>query len=118
MTGWLPPRELADQFNCCVVLKGAGSVCAIPGGKTYINTSGNPGLSSAGTGDVLSGLVGSFLAQELDPEQALLLAVYLHGAAADMLQMQNGGPIGMTASELANAARSLLNRWVYPQTLQ
>ena len=111
-------RELADQFNCCVVLKGAGSVCAIPGGKTYINTSGNPGLSSAGTGDVLSGLVGSFLAQELDPQQALLLAVYLHGAAADLLQMQNGGPIGMTASELANAARSLLNRWVYPQTLQ
>jgi hydroxyethylthiazole kinase-like uncharacterized protein yjeF len=110
--------ELADRFNCCVVLKGAGSICAIPGGKTYINTSGNPGLSSAGTGDVLSGLIGSFLAQELNPEHALLLAVYLHGAAADVLQMQNGGPVGMTASELADTARGLLNRWVYTQTLQ
>jgi hydroxyethylthiazole kinase-like uncharacterized protein yjeF len=110
--------ELADRFNCCVVLKGAGSICAMRGGKTYINTSGNPGLSSAGTGDVLSGLIGSFLAQELNPEQALLLAVYLHGASADVLQMQNGGPVGMTASELADAARNLLNRWVYAQTLQ
>jgi hydroxyethylthiazole kinase-like uncharacterized protein yjeF len=110
--------QLADRFNCCVVLKGAGSICAIPGGKTYINTSGNPGLSSAGTGDVLSGLIGSFLAQELSPEHALLLAVHLHGASADVLQMQNGGPVGMTASELADAARGLLNRWVYTQTLQ
>lgn len=110
--------ELADRFNCCVVLKGAGSICAMRGGKTYINTSGNPGLSSAGTGDVLSGLIGSFLSQELNPEQALLLAVYLHGASADVLQMQNGGPVGMTASELADAARNLLNRWVYAQTLQ
>jgi ADP-dependent NAD(P)H-hydrate dehydratase / NAD(P)H-hydrate epimerase len=63
-------------------------------------------------------LIGSFLAQELNPEQALLLAVYLHGASADVLQMQNGGPVGMTASELADAARNLLNRWVYAQTLQ
>jgi ADP-dependent NAD(P)H-hydrate dehydratase / NAD(P)H-hydrate epimerase len=110
-------RQLAEQFNCCVVLKGAGSVCAVPGGKRYINTSGNPGLSSAGTGDVLSGLVGSFLAQQLSPEHALLLAVHLHGAAADVLQIQNGGPVGMTASELADAARGLLNRWLYTQTL-
>ncbi|PTR13947.1 hydroxyethylthiazole kinase-like uncharacterized protein yjeF/hydroxyethylthiazole kinase-like uncharacterized protein yjeF [Nitrosospira sp. Nsp2] len=106
-------RELAERFNCCVVLKGAGSVCAVPGGKRYINTSGNPGLSSAGTGDVLSGLIGSFLAQKLSAEHALLLAVYLHGSAADVLWMQNGGPVGMTASELADAARGLLNRWVY-----
>jgi hydroxyethylthiazole kinase-like uncharacterized protein yjeF len=110
-------HELAEQFNCCLVLKGAGSVCAVPGGKRYINTSGNPGLSSAGTGDVLSGLIGSFLAQQLSPEHALLLAVHLHGAAADVVQMQNGGPVGMVASELADAARSLLNRWTYTQTL-
>jgi ADP-dependent NAD(P)H-hydrate dehydratase / NAD(P)H-hydrate epimerase len=110
--------QLAEQFNCCAVLKGAGSVCAVPGGKRYINTSGNPGLSSAGTGDVLSGLVGSFLAQQLSPEHALLLAVHLHGAAADVLQIQNGGPVGMTASELADAARGLLNRWLYTQTLE
>ncbi|MDQ3186076.1 MAG: NAD(P)H-hydrate dehydratase [Pseudomonadota bacterium] len=105
--------SLAEDFNCCVVLKGAGSICAVPGGKRYINTSGNPGLSSAGTGDILSGITGALLAQGLNAENALLLAVYLHGAAADALQKQNGGPLGMTASQIPNAARSLLNQWIY-----
>ncbi len=106
--------ELAARFNCCVVLKGAGSICAMPDGRRYINTSGNPGLSSAGTGDVLSGITGALLAQESSPEDALLLAVYLHGAAADTLLRQLGGPVGMTASEIIHAARRLLNNWIYP----
>lgn len=110
--------ELAKRFNCCIVLKGAGSVCALPDGKRFINTSGNPGLSSAGTGDILSGIIGAFLAQGLSQEHALLLAVHLHGAAGDKLQEQNGGPIGMTASEISDAARCLLNRWVYNLTIE
>ena len=105
--------NLAGIFNCCAVLKGAGSICAEPGGKRYINISGNPGLSTAGTGDILSGIIGALLAQGLSSENALLLAVYLHGAAADALQKQHGGPVGMTASEIPDAARSLLNQWVY-----
>lgn len=105
--------NLAATFNCCTVLKGAGSICAVPGGKRYINTSGNPGLSTAGTGDILSGIIGALLAQGLSSENALLLAVYLHGAAADALENEHGGPVGMTASEIPNAARSLLNRWIY-----
>lgn len=105
--------ELAAKFNCCIVLKGAGSVCAIPDGRRYINTSGNPGLSSAGTGDILSGITGALLAQGSAPEEALLLAVYLHGAAADALLEQLGGPVGMTASEIIPTARSLLNDWIY-----
>lgn len=105
--------SLAENFNCYTVLKGAGSICAMPGGKRYINTSGNPGLSSAGTGDILSGITGALLAQGLNTENALLLAVYLHGAAGDMLLRQHGGPLGMTASEIPPAARSLLNQWVY-----
>jgi hydroxyethylthiazole kinase-like uncharacterized protein yjeF len=104
--------ELAQRFNCFIVLKGAGSVCAMPDGRRFINTSGNPGLSSAGTGDILSGMIGAFLAQRLSPENALLTAVYLHGAAADVLQKQYGGCIGMTASEIPNAARNLLNQWI------
>ena len=95
------------------MLKGAGSICILPDGKRYLNTSGNPGLSSAGTGDVLSGIIGAFLAQGLSAENALLLAVYLHGAAADVLLEQQGGSLGMTASEITDAARSLLNRWIY-----
>ena len=106
-------KDLVERFNCYAVLKGAGSICALSNGKYYINTSGNPGLSSAGTGDVLSGIIGSLLAQGLIIENALLVAVFLHGAAADELLKQIGGPVGITASEITDAARGLLNQWVY-----
>jgi hydroxyethylthiazole kinase-like uncharacterized protein yjeF len=106
--------QISWQFNCYTVLKGAGSICCFPDGKRYVNTSGNPGLSTAGTGDVLTGIIGALLAQGLNPDGALLLAVYLHGAAADQLLQQNHGPLGMTASEVITAARTLLNDWIYP----
>jgi len=102
--------NLAERFNCYVVLKGAGSICVLPDGECYLNTSGNPGLSSAGTGDVLSGIIGAFLAQGLSAGNALLLAVYLHGAAADALMEQQGGSLGMTASEVTDVARNLLRK--------
>ncbi len=105
--------KLANAFNCYIVLKGTGSICATPDGHRYINTSGNPGLSSAGTGDVLSGMIGALLAQGLEIKNALLLATYLHGAAADTLLQQNNGPLGMTASEIISPARQLLNSWIY-----
>ena len=106
-------RGLVKRFNCYAVLKGAGSICMLPDGKYYINTSGNPSLSSAGTGDVLSGIIGALLAQGLTVKKALLLSVYLHGAAADELLEQTGGPVGITASEITDSARRLLNKWVY-----
>ena len=105
-------KELVKRFNCYVVLKGAGSICMLPDGKYYINTSGNPSLSSAGTGDVLSGIIGALLAQGLAVKKALLLSVYLHGAAADKLLEQTGGPVGITASEITDSARELLNKWI------
>ncbi len=104
---------LATRLNSFVVLKGTGSVCAQPNGAWYINGSGNPGLASAGTGDVLSGMLGALLAQGLGARDALLLGVFLHGAAADELSAKGVGPVGMTASEVINAARGLLNQWVY-----
>lgn len=100
---------LASRFNTAVVLKGAGSVLAFPDGAWAINASGNAGLASGGTGDVLAGMLGAFLAQGLPVEVALKLAVCLHGAAADALVASGGGPLGMTASELAPAARRLVN---------
>lgn len=108
-------ENLAKNFNCSFVLKGAGSICVLPNGHCYFNASGNPGLSSAGTGDVLSGMIGALLAQGLSADHALLLAVYLHGAAADALLETLHGPIGMTASEIIDSARLLLNQWVYDQ---
>jgi len=94
------------------LLKGAGSIVAFPDGRWFINASGNAGLASAGTGDVLTGLVTALLAQGWQAGSALLGAVHLHGAAADLLVAQGVGPVGMTAGELAPAARCLLNQWI------
>jgi NAD(P)H-hydrate repair Nnr-like enzyme with NAD(P)H-hydrate dehydratase domain len=84
-------------------------VCATPEERWYVNASGNPGLATGGSGDVLSGLIGALLAQGQSAEDALLLGVCLHGAAADALSAEGEGPSGITASELAPAARRLLN---------
>jgi NAD(P)H-hydrate repair Nnr-like enzyme with NAD(P)H-hydrate dehydratase domain len=94
------------------VLKGCGSVIATPDGRWYVNGSGNPGLASAGTGDVLSGIIASLLAQGLSAKNAALLGVYLHGASADSLVAAGVGPIGLTATELMPETRDLLNRWM------
>jgi hydroxyethylthiazole kinase-like uncharacterized protein yjeF len=102
--------DLADRCKGCVALKGNGTVIAAPDGRWWINTSGNPGMASAGMGDVLTGMVASLVAQGLEPERALIVGVYLHGAAADSAVAQGRGPIGLTAGELVEAGRTLLNR--------
>ncbi|RSE90905.1 NAD(P)H-hydrate dehydratase [Achromobacter aegrifaciens] len=102
-------RKLAQRYRAWIVLKGAGTVVCSPDGDLRVNTSGNPGLATAGTGDVLAGMLGSLIAQKLPLEQAVAGAVWLHGAAADALVAQGVGPIGLTAGELADAARALRN---------
>lgn len=102
--------KLAKMLHVTCVLKGAGSICAHHDGTWFINSSGNPGLASAGTGDVLSGVMGSFMAQGLSGLDAAKLGVYVHGAAADQLVAQGIGPVGLSASELAQQVRLLLNQ--------
>ncbi len=102
--------QLARQLRCSVVLKGAGSLCATRDGRLFVNTTGNPGMSSAGMGDVLTGMIAAFIAQGLTADNAMLLAVHLHGAAGDALAQQQA-TIGMTATEVTEWARWLLNRW-------
>ena len=104
-------RDLAQKFACSVVLKGADSLCATRDGKLFVNKTGNPGMSSAGMGDVLTGMIAAFIAQGLTADDAMLLAVHLHGAAGDALAEQ-GITIGMTASDVTEWARWLLNQWV------
>lgn len=104
-------QELARQLRCYVLLKGAGSIIVDPDGGWSINPSGNPALASAGSGDVLSGILVALLAQGWPPAQALRGAAYLHGAAADVLVAQGVGPIGVSAGELIEPARRLLNHW-------
>jgi hydroxyethylthiazole kinase-like uncharacterized protein yjeF len=102
-------RELAMRFNCVVMLKGAGSVIARPDGFVAVNTSGNPGLATGGTGDVLAGFCGALLAQGWPAWEAALGAVWMHGAAADWLVEDGNGPIGLTAGELPRAIRAVFN---------
>ena len=104
---------LAQYYQAIAVLKGVGTVVALPDGSYEINTSGNPGMASAGMGDVLSGIVAALIAQGADPMFAASAGVYLHGAAADRLYQRIGGPIGMTASEVVESAREVLNAAIY-----
>ena len=103
-------QALANQYHAWVVLKGAGTIVCAPDGHWQVNTTGNVGLATGGTGDVLSGLLGSLLAQGIPADQAIPAAVWLHGAAADTLVAQGFGPIGLTAGELPDAIRNLRNR--------
>ncbi|MBC3934930.1 NAD(P)H-hydrate dehydratase [Undibacterium sp. CY7W] len=106
-------KELAQRFGSHIILKGAGSLLCDPQDRHYrINSSGNPGLASGGTGDVLAGLCGALLAQGMEVGEAAALACWAHGAAADALVAAGSGPIGLHASELLPVIRSLLNRRV------
>ncbi|KGF78326.1 sugar kinase [Massilia sp. JS1662] len=105
-------RELAQRLDAVVVLKGAGSVIARPDGEVALNATGNPGLATGGTGDVLAGLAGTLLGQGWPAWEAALAATWLHGAAADRLVASGIGPIGLTAGELPRAIRAELNALV------
>jgi ADP-dependent NAD(P)H-hydrate dehydratase / NAD(P)H-hydrate epimerase len=102
--------KLAQSLHVTCVLKGANSICTHYDGAWFINTSGNPSLASGGTGDVLSGIIGSLIAQGLSGLDAAKLGVYAHGAAADALVAKGSGPVGLTASEVAHEARSVINQ--------
>lgn len=94
-------RELASVTGAVTVLKGAGSVVATPEGKTYINTTGNPGMATGGSGDVLTGVIAALAGQGLEPEAAATAGVFLHGLAGDMAS-DRMGEYGLIASDIAN----------------
>ena len=104
-------RALSQNLNAHVVLKGNGSILVARDGHWFVNRTGNPGMASAGMGDVLAGMLGALLAQRYSGESALVLGTHLHGAAGDELAQAGIGPLGMTATELVDAARRLWNDW-------
>jgi len=83
-------RQLAASCGAWVVLKGARTVTSSPDGRVVVNTTGNPWMASGGQGDVLSGILGGLLAQDIPADAAVPLGVYLHGLAADRLVKRNG----------------------------
>jgi len=92
-------RETAANYGAYVVLKGSQTVVAAADGRLSLNPTGNPALASGGTGDVLTGLIGGYLAQRLSHWDAARLGVYLHGLAADQFAAQHG-PRSLVAGDL------------------
>ena len=99
-------EALAEKTGAVTVLKGAGTVVAAAGEKTYTNTTGNPGMATAGSGDVLTGIITSFCGQRhsdgrpIEPLEAALAGVYIHGLAGD-LGAEEKGEYGLIAGDIA-----------------
>jgi hydroxyethylthiazole kinase-like uncharacterized protein yjeF len=91
--------RFAQEHGCHLVLKGARSLIARPDGRIHVNPTGNPALASGGSGDVLTGLIGAFLARGFPAEKAAMTGVYLHGLAADFLAEETG-EAGVLAGDL------------------
>ncbi|MBX6394538.1 MAG: NAD(P)H-hydrate dehydratase [Alicyclobacillaceae bacterium] len=104
-------RRVAQTYGCVVVLKGAFTVVADPHERVWINPTGNPGMATGGTGDVLAGVIGGLLAQGLDPLQAAAAGVYLHGLAGD-LAVQEMGAAALVATDLVNMLGAAIRRIV------
>jgi NAD(P)H-hydrate epimerase len=82
--------RFAKRWDCVVVLKGHRTVVALPGGKVYINHTGNPGMATAGSGDVLTGMIAAILAQKVGLEEAVPFAVWWHGRIGDQMTKRSG----------------------------
>lgn len=94
-------RELARTANVHIILKGAYSTIITPDGRCYFNTTGNPGMATGGSGDVLTGIVLALMAQGYDTETAACLAAFVHGLAGD-IACKKLGTIGMTAGDIVS----------------
>ena len=103
-------RGLATQRRVLVVLKGARTLVALPDGTVWVNPTGNPGMATGGTGDVLAGICGGLLAQGLAPSRAAAIAVFVHGLAGD-LAAQRHGQAGLIAGDLLDSLGEVWVRW-------
>jgi NAD(P)H-hydrate epimerase len=101
--------DFAATRRLYVVLKGHRTIIATPEGRVFINPTGNAGMASGGTGDVLTGMIAAWLAQLLDAEAACRLAVFLHGVAGDLAEGSHG-QIAMTATDLVARLGDALNQ--------
>ncbi len=93
--------EFASRYNCIIILKGANTSIAAPDGKVWFNSTGNPGMATAGSGDVLTGIILSLLAQGYSPENASVAGVYIHGLAGDIAAVKSGYE-SIIASDIIN----------------
>ena len=103
--GHLTREEMAEaltkKYNVIVVMKGAGTIVSLSDNEAYINTTGNPGMATAGSGDVLTGIIASFAGQGMVAGDAARAGVFVHGLAGDMAA-EHFGEYGLTASDIAD----------------
>lgn len=102
-------QNFAEQYHVWLVLKGANTVIAAPDGKIYVNGADSPALAVAGSGDVLAGMIGAFLAQGMQPQDACCCAVYLHGLAGQVVS-ETVGETSSKASDIIQAIATVLMR--------
>lgn len=93
--------DMAKYYNIIIVLKGHYTATVRPTGRVYFNSTGNPGMATAGSGDVLTGVIAAFMAQGYRPEHAATIGVYIHGLAGDMAAAEEG-EYGLVASDIVN----------------
>ena len=96
-------REMSKQYNIIIVLKGANTSITFPNGNCFFNSTGNPGMATAGSGDVLTGIILSLLAQRYTPEEAAIIGVFMHGRAGDSAAEK----LGMEAMIAGDIVRNL-----------
>lgn len=102
-------REMATKHNLIIVLKGAHTAVAMPNGAVFFNSTGNPGMATAGSGDVLTGMILSLLAQHYSPEEAAMLGVYLHGLAGDLAADETGQEALMASDIIDHIGKAFLS---------
>ena len=103
-------QNFAADYDVVTILKGAHSIIAEPDGQFSINSSGNPGMATAGMGDVHAGILGSLLAQGVQPGPAAWSATYIHGRAAD-LAAEKTGLASLMAADVIEQISTLFNQW-------
>lgn len=96
-------EQATERFGCVVLLKGGRTLIAAPGGTLSINTTGNAGMATGGTGDVLTGVIAALVACGLGPTEAAAAGAYLHGLAGDLAVQTQGGKAGLIATDLIDA---------------
>lgn len=103
-------RDFAEKYHCVVVLKDARSIISAPDGRVIINITGNPSMATGGSGDVLTGVIASFVAQKIDPFFAAATGAYIHGLSGDICTKKMG-TYGVMAWDIADNIGVAINRF-------
>lgn len=103
-------KSFACEYGCIVVLKGANTVVASPNGSVYINRTGNAGMATGGSGDVLAGIISSFVCQSMSPQSATIAGVYIHGLSGDTV-MKKYSMLGVTPTRMIDELAEVLSNF-------